>query len=345
MSESLVPRKVETCAPTLLEVKELTTAFAAEEGIAYAVNRVSLAVRRGETKGIVGESGSGKSMLCRSILGLVPWPGEIVAGSIRLDGDELIGMSARELRKVRGSRVSMIFQDPTSALNPVFTVGEQIAETIRVHRKLNRAAARRETIELLGRVGIPAARDRYRAYPHELSGGMRQRAMIAIALSCQPDLILADEPTTNLDVTIQDQILRLLADLQAEYGLAMILVSHDLGVVAQNADSVAVMYAGYVFEEAETEELFERPRHPYTAALLQALPRLEDVRVPRALLSIAGQPPSLAELEPGCPFQPRCTYRVAACGGVDLTLTDVGPRHNSACPIVTAPRIAEATPG
>jgi peptide/nickel transport system ATP-binding protein len=329
---TMAPGGAEAPGGGVLHVEDLTVAFPTRDGVAVAVNSVSLRVGPGEIRGIVGESGSGKTMLCRAILGLVPWPGAIVHGSISWRGRDLATASKRVLREVRGPEISMIFQDPAAALNPVFSVGEQIAETIRVHRGLRRAAARDEAIELLGRVGIPSPRERYNAYPHQLSGGMRQRAMIAIAISCRPGLILADEPTTSLDVTIQDQILRLLRDLREEYGIAMVLVSHDLGVVSQHADAVDVMYSGSIMESAPTDQLFSSARHPYTAGLLGALPSIKPAGTRAALVPIPGQPPALDALEPGCPFAPRCAHARAACRGVDLHPIEVSPRHTTACP-------------
>jgi oligopeptide/dipeptide ABC transporter ATP-binding protein len=316
----------------ILEVRNLTVAFPTARGLAIAVNDVSLSIHPGKTLGIVGESGSGKSMTCRAIIGLVAWPGSILGGSVRWRGIELVGATSRVLREIRGKEISMIFQDPTSALNPVFPVGEQIAESLRIHLKLPRREARRESVALLARVGIPSPAERYRAYPHQLSGGMRQRAMIATAIACRPNLILADEPTTNLDVTIQDQILNLLAELQAEYGMAMILVSHDLGVVAQNAGFVVVMYAGSIVEEAPTGVLFEACRHPYTAGLIAALPTIRREAV-GALESIPGQPPELETLPDGCPFRPRCRFASEACAAVDMRLIGRAG-HRSACPFV-----------
>ena len=318
----------------LLEINNLTTAFPRRDDVALAVRDVSLSLRAGEVLGLVGESGSGKSVTLRSILGLVPSPGAIVAGSIRLDGRELVGARESELRAVRGTVVSMISQDPASALNPVFTIGEQIAETVRVHLGLGRAAARAEALRLLERVGIPSPRERLGAYPHELSGGMRQRAMIATAIACRPRLILADEPTTSLDVTIQDQILRLLADLRDEYGAAMILVTHDLGVVAQNADTIAVMYAGHVVELAPTATLFETPGHPYTRGLIRALPKLAAGGRRQPLTPIPGQPPDIGSPLRGCPFQPRCPYVRDDCAGVDMRLLEIGTAQLGACPFV-----------
>jgi oligopeptide/dipeptide ABC transporter ATP-binding protein len=326
----------------LLDVTELTVAFPTARGIAVPVNRVSFRLGAGETLGIVGESGSGKSMTCRAIMGLVAWPGAIVSGSIRWNGEDLAAASEKRRTAVRGREISMIFQDPTSALNPVFTVGEQIAESLRVHLGYRRSGARREAISLLDRVGIPSAAARFGAYPHEMSGGMRQRAMIAAAIACRPQLILADEPTTNLDVTIQDQILNLLADLQRDQGMAMILVSHDLGVVSQNARSVAVMYAGHLVEHAPTEILITGCRHPYTAGLIGALPTIYGAR-PR-LEPIPGQPPELDQLPDGCPFQPRCGYRRDACTQVDMTLIGE-PAHRTACPFVTHEDIHSASTG
>jgi peptide/nickel transport system ATP-binding protein len=316
----------------LLEISGLTTAFPRRNGVTLVVQNLALSLESGQVLGLVGESGSGKSVTLRSILGLVPAPGAILAGSIKLEGVELVGLSQRRLRRVRGRVVSMIFQDPASALDPVFTIGDQIAETVRAHLGGSRSAARAEALALLERVGIPSPRERLRAYPHELSGGMRQRAMIATAIACRPQLILADEPTTNLDVTIQDQILHLLADLRAEQGAAMILVSHDLGVVAQNADLIAVMYAGWIVERSTTRELFERPRHPYTRGLIQALPTLRQGAERQRLAPIPGQPPDVGSLPEGCPFQPRCPLVREACARVDMRLIEVMPGHLTACP-------------
>ena len=241
---------------SLLAVEGLVTVFPTWSGVAVAANHVSFSIAAGETLGLVGESGSGKSVTCRSILRLVPRPGEILGGSIHFDGKDVLALSARELRAIRGAEISMIFQDPMSSLNPVYTIGDQISEPLRAHRGMGRRAARVEAAQLLDRVGIPSPRERLDAYPHELSGGMRQRVMIAIAISCKPKLLLADEPTTALDVTIQDQILSLLLDLQADEGMAILLVSHDLGVIAQTCDRVCVMYGGYVVEESPAAEIF-----------------------------------------------------------------------------------------
>ena len=326
----------ETERSALLEVSGLRTAFPTRAGIAYAVAGVSFDLAPGECLGLVGESGSGKSMTCRSLLGLVPRPGAIVDGSIRWRGEELVGADERRLRRIRGGEIGMIFQDPASALNPVYTIGSQIVETIVTHTSRGRAAARRDVVDLLAGVGIPSPKERSQAYPHELSGGMRQRAMIALAIACQPLLIVADEPTTNLDVTIQDQILHLLADLRAEREMAMILVSHDLGVVSQAADRVAVMYAGHIVEEAPTADLFALPHHPYTRGLMRALPTLRLSTERSRLVPIDGQPPELDRLPPGCPFQHRCAYRRPECEGVDMSLEQVGARHLTACPFERA---------
>jgi oligopeptide/dipeptide ABC transporter ATP-binding protein len=320
----------------LLVVEDLVTVFPTRSGFAIAANHVSFSISAGETLGLVGESGSGKSVTCRSILRLVPRPGEILHGSIRFDGKDVLGLSTRELRAVRGAEISMIFQDPMSSLNPVYTIGDQITEPLRVHRGLGRRAARAEAEQLLDRVGIPSPRERLDAYPHELSGGMRQRVMIAIAISCKPKLLLADEPTTALDVTIQDQILSLLLDLQADQGMAILLVSHDLGVIAQTCDRVCVMYGGYVVEESPAAEIFEGSQHPYTAALLRALPEFALEQEGRRLTPIPGQPPDLANLPDGCPFRPRCGFARAACAEVPMVLEPAGPAHWTACPFAAA---------
>ncbi len=319
-------------AASTLELRGLTVAFPTRDGLAVAVNDVSLSVAPGHVTGIVGESGSGKTMICRAILGLVPRPGAILGGEILWRGRDLVNAPPGALRRVRGGEIAMIFQDPASALDPLFTIGDQIAEPLRAHRGLSRSGAEKEAIELLGRVGIPSPRERVNAYPHQLSGGMRQRAMIASAISCKPELVLADEPTTSLDVTIQDQILGLLAELREEYGMSMVLVSHDLGVIAQNADSVAVMYSGSIVETAPTHKIFAATRHPYTAALIQALPSIH-VQEPRAALEpIPGQPPSLDDLPDGCPFGPRCEHATDACQAVDMTRIAVDSEHETACP-------------
>jgi oligopeptide transport system ATP-binding protein len=319
----------------ILTVRDLVTVFPATRGVVVAANHVSFDLRRGETMGLVGESGSGKSVTCRSLLRLVPEPGEIINGSVVFEGNDILQLPARALRSLRGHEISMIFQDPLASLNPVYTVGDQIGEPLRIHRKMTTRQAREEAVQLLDRVGIPSPRKRLDAYPHELSGGMRQRVMIAIAISCRPKILLADEATTALDVTIQDQILALLLDLQRENGMAILLVSHDLGVIAQSCDRVTVMYAGYVVEQASTPALFARPRHPYTLALLKALPELAAERPDGRLVPIRGQPPDLATLPPGCPFAPRCEFANAddpSRREVSMLLEGVEDGHLTACP-------------
>lgn len=318
-------------ADPLLLVEDLRLGFPSESGLALAANGVNLTVREGEVLGLVGESGSGKSVTCRAILGMVPHPGAILGGRIEYDGRNLLELSPAEMRAVRASETAMIFQDPASSLNPVFTVGSQISEVLRHNMGFDRAAAAARSLELLDRVGIPAPEQRMKAYPHEMSGGMRQRVMIAMALAGEPRLLLADEPTTALDVTIQDQVLRLLNDLRRERNMSMILVSHDMGVIGQMADRVAVMYAGRIVEIGPVELIFGSPDHPYTRALIEAVPQLmpeEQV----ALRTIPGQPPDLLALEPGCPFSPRCELAREACAGVSMELTVVRKDQLSACP-------------
>jgi oligopeptide/dipeptide ABC transporter ATP-binding protein len=318
--------------PALLEVRHLHTAFPTGSGSVLAATDVSFSLAEGETRGLVGESGSGKSVTLLSLLGLVPAPGRVIDGEVLFDGRDLLRLSPGKLRSIRGREIAMIFQDPTSCLNPVYTIGGQIAETLRVKLGMSGRAARSRATELLDHVGIPAAAERLGSYPHELSGGMRQRVMIAIAIACRPRLLLADEPTTALDVTVQDQILTLLGDLQEEFGMAMILVSHDLGVVAQNCDSVTVMYAGHVVEDAPAKAVFGEPRHPYTIALLKALPSIRRTGTRGRLQQISGQTPDLANLPEGCPFSPRCLSSRPACADVTMEPIAVGPSHRTACP-------------
>ncbi len=289
---------------------------------------IDLELRQGEVLGLVGESGSGKSVSLRALLGLVRPPGR-VEGSARWRGRELVGMPERELRLVRGREIAMIFQEPMSALNPVLTVGRQIDENLKAHTGLGRRERRARAVELLGQVGIPAARERLGNYPHQFSGGMRQRAMIAIALASSPALLLADEPTTALDVTIQDQILKLLLRLRDELGMSVVLVTHDLGVVAQTCDRVAVMYAGRIVETAPVVELFRQPRHAYTAGLLGSVPSGERIRTP--LRSIEGAPPPLTNLPDACAFAPRCGLVTPACTQARPPLMRLGPERASAC--------------
>jgi len=310
----------------LLEVKNLRTHFATRAGLVRAVDDVSFYLDRGELLGLVGESGCGKSMTALSIMRLVAPPGRIVDGEIVFDGRDLLKLSNAEMRAVRGDDIAMIFQDPMTSLNPVFTVGEQIAEALRLHRKLSRPQAREGAIAAMREVAIPDPETRVNDYPHQLSGGMRQRVMIAMALACDPKLLIADEPTTALDVTIQAQILDLLDNLRKTRELAVLLITHDLGVVAEVADRVAVMYTGKIVEESPVDELFAKPRHPYTEGLLHSVPKLTEVGVARAerLQTIEGVVPSPTNLPPGCHFEPRCPYRMPRCKEGEIPLYPAG---------------------
>jgi peptide/nickel transport system ATP-binding protein len=322
----------------LLEVRDLRTYFYTRRGVVKAVDGASFSVRRGETLGIVGESGSGTSMTCLSVLRLVPEPGgRIVGGQIVFDGQDLLAKTPDEMRRLRGSQIAMILQDPMASLNPALTVGEQIAETLRLHRGLRGRDLDARILELLRQVRISDPERRVHAYPHQMSGGIRQRVAGAIAISCRPSLLIADEPTTSLDVTIQAQYLRLLKDIQRETNLAMVFVTHDLGIVAKLCDRVAVMYAGRIVETGTTREIFNRPRHPYTIGLLSCLPTLSRGREP--LSAIEGQPPDLAHVPSGCSFAPRCPLAEAACGEALPPLEAVGPEHLVACR-----RTAETSP-
>ncbi|WP_298817200.1 ABC transporter ATP-binding protein [Chloroflexus sp.] len=315
----------------LLEVRDLRTYFQTQDGIVKAVDGVSFYVNRGETLGIVGESGCGKSVTSLSIMRLIPTPpGKIVSGQILFDGDDLLQASEEEMRHIRGNRIAMIFQDPMTSLNPVLTIGRQITESLELHLKLTKKEARDRAIELLDMVGIPSASKRLDNYPHQFSGGMRQRVMIAMALSCNPELLIADEPTTALDVTIQAQILELINRLREELGTAVILITHDLGVVAGMTDRVTVMYAGKVVEEGPTHEIFANPRMPYTIGLLRSIPRLDEERG-RRLKPIRGLPPNLIDLPPICPFSPRCDYAREECLTSAPELRSVGADHRAAC--------------
>ena len=297
----------------LLEVRDLTVALPAGRGSwTRIVEDVSFSVGAGEILGLVGESGSGKSMTALALMGLVDAPGARITGSARYRGTELVGLGRRRMRALRGAEIAMIFQDPMTALTPVYTIGWQIDEQIRAHRPLSRAGARARTVQLLGEMGVPDPERAADRYPHQLSGGLRQRAMIAMALSCDPSLLIADEPTTALDVTVQAQILDLLRRLRRDHGSAVLLITHDMGVVAETCDRMAVLYAGNVAERGPTAALFARPAHPYTAGLLDSIPPLHGPRPPR-LRQIAGSPPSPAERPAGCPFRPRCEHGHAAC--------------------------------
>jgi oligopeptide/dipeptide ABC transporter ATP-binding protein len=299
----------------LLEVNDLQTYFPTRAGLVRAVDGVSFYLDRGELLGLVGESGCGKSMTALSIMRLIAPPGRIVNGEILFDGKDLLKLSDAEMRAMRGDDIAMIFQDPMTSLNPVFTVGEQIGEALRLHRKMSRKQARQATIEAMREVAIPDPARRLDDYPHQLSGGMRQRVMIAMALACNPKLLIADEPTTALDVTIQAQILELLNELRKQRDLAVLLITHDLGVVAEVADRVAVMYTGRIVEESPVDELFARPKHPYTEGLLRSVPKLtsEDVIKKERLETIEGVVPRPTDLPPGCHFAPRCTHRMPRC--------------------------------
>jgi len=316
----------------LLKIERLQTHFFTEAGTVRAVDGVSLMVRKGETLGIVGESGCGKSVTALSILRLIPTPpGKIVGGNIYLDGRDLLKLPENEMRKVRGASISMIFQEPMTSLNPVFTVGDQIAEGIRLHQGLSKRESWNKAIEMLRLVRIPDPDRRVREYPHQMSGGMRQRVMIAMALSCNPQLLIADEPTTALDVTIQAQILELLNQLKSELGMAVMLITHDLGVVADTAARVAVMYAGRVVEEAPVLELFTHPKHPYTQGLLNSIPRIEKAERRPRLQAIPGMVPDLLELPKGCKFQARCSKVFEPCYGDEPQLKDVAANHQVRC--------------
>jgi oligopeptide/dipeptide ABC transporter ATP-binding protein len=314
----------------LLEVRNLTTRFSVDEGVFAAVDDVSFSVARGEVLGIVGESGSGKSVTALSIMRLIPSPpGEVEARRMLFDGTDLLGQSETAMQAIRGAQMSMIFQEPMTSLNPVFTVGEQIMETVLRHEPLGKRAARERAVEMLDRVGIPSARQRLGEYPHQLSGGMRQRVMIAMALACSPKLLLADEPTTALDVTIQAQILDLLRDLQDEFGMAVIFITHDLGVIAEFADRVLVMYAGRVVERADVVPLFDAPLHPYTEGLLASIPSLEEDR--QRLRTIPGVVPSPFALPAGCRFATRCEYASAICHDGEPPLRQLPSSRSVAC--------------
>ncbi len=329
---------------TILTVRDLRTHFFTEDGVAKAVDGVSFAVGARQTFGLVGESGCGKSVTALSIMRLVADPpGRIVGGQIVLDGEPLTAMSERQMRGVRGGRVAMIFQEPMTSLNPVFTVGNQILEAINLHRRLPRRRARDLAVDMLAQVGIPDPAQRYKEFPHQLSGGMRQRAMIAMAISCDPELLIADEPTTALDVTIQAQILELLGKLQAERGLSILLITHDLAVVAETADVVGVMYASKIAELADVETLFGEPRHPYTQGLFRSLPRLGE-RKPR-LETIPGNVPDPLAFPTGCKFHPRCPVGrdLQRCRTSEPQLREVAPRHWVACWECPGYEQAEAT--
>ncbi|MGH9174755.1 MAG: ABC transporter ATP-binding protein [Vicinamibacterales bacterium] len=315
----------------LLDVKNLKTQFFTQDGVVRAVDDVTFHIMPGETLGVVGESGCGKSITAMSIMRLIPTPpGRIVNGSITFEGDEILTMSDEEMRSVRGNKIAMIFQDPMTSLNPVLSINRQISETLELHLRMSKSQSRRRAIELLQMVGIPNAEQRVDQYPHQFSGGMRQRVMIAMALSCNPTQLNADEPTTALDVTIQAQILDLMRNLQIEHNTALMLITHDLGVVAGMTDRIQVMYAGHIVEQASTEELFANPRHPYTVGLLNSIPRL-DAADKTKLDPIRGLPPDLIDLPDMCPFLPRCDFAREKCEQQNPPLLEVDAAHWSAC--------------
>ena len=315
----------------LLDVRGLYTQFFTKDGIVKAVNGITYSLNEGETLAIVGESGCGKSVGVMSLTRLIPSPpGKVVAGEVIFDGRDLLKLDPDELRQIRGNRIAMIFQDPMTSLNPVLTIGYQISEALILHLGMNKEQARKRSVELLELVGIPGAANRLDDYPHQFSGGMRQRVMIAMGLSCNPQLLIADEPTTALDVTIQAQIVDLVQRLKDEIGMAVIWITHDLGVVAGMAERVIVMYAGFIVEEASVRDLYDNPRHPYTLGLLGSLPRLDEDK-PVRLKSIEGFPPDLVALPKGCPFAARCDYKIAKCETENPPMEPVGPAHRAAC--------------
>jgi len=324
-------------ASAMLEVRDLKIHFPTDDGLVKAVDGVSFSLDRGRTLGIVGESGSGKSVTSLGIMGLHHGTRASIGGTIWLDGEELVAATPARVRELRGSRMAMIFQDPLSSLHPFYTVGYQIAEAYLVHNKVSKKAAKAHAVDMLRRVGIPNPQTRVDDYPHQFSGGMRQRAMIAMALSCNPELLIADEPTTALDVTVQAQILDLISDLQQEFGSAVIMITHDLGVVAELADDILVMYAGRMAEYGTSEDIFNRPAHPYSWGLLASMPRMNRARSER-LIPIPGTPPSLINVPSGCPFHPRCPY-AASTNGRSVNevppLRAVGPGHEAACHLST----------
>jgi oligopeptide/dipeptide ABC transporter ATP-binding protein len=323
---------------SLLEIQHLATVFPTEVGLAKAVDDVSIKIDKGKVLGIVGESGCGKSITSLSILRLIPPPGKIANGKILLDGKDLIDLKESQMQSIRGNRIALIPQDPMTSLNPVYTIGQQIIEAIELHQKVTREEARKRAIKVLERVRIPEARSRIDEYPHQFSGGMRQRVMIAMALSCEPELLIADEPTTALDVTVQAQILDLMRSIQKDQGMAILLITHDLGVVAEMCDHVAVMYAGSVVEYASVQELFKNPKHPYTVGLMHSLPRPGGDR----LTPIFGQPPSLVNLPRGCRFADRCPLVEPRCREAVPLLEEKATNHFARC-VVAASELVNPT--
>ncbi len=317
----------------ILDVQGLCTSFFTDEGVVHAIDKVSFSLRKGETLGIVGESGSGKTVTSKTLMRIIPSPpGKITGGKVLFHGEDLVAASDKRMQQIRGNKIAMIFQEPMSALNPVFTVGWQIDESLRLHQKqLSKAERAQRVLEMLKKVKIPSPERRLKEYPHQLSGGMRQRVMIAMALACNPEILIADEPTTALDVTIQAQVLRLIGDLKTELGTAVILITHDLGVVAEVCDRVLVMYAGQVVEEASIDDIFHKPSHPYTRALLRSIPK-RGKRVPGATFAtIAGTVPDIKNLPKGCRFQGRCDVEQDRCRQEEPELVQVSPGQSSRC--------------
>lgn len=315
----------------LLDVKDLKTYFLTDEGLVKAVDGVSFDLNEGETLGLVGESGCGKSVTALSILRLIPYPpGKIVGGEIYFDGKSLLNISEDEMRDIRGNDIAMIFQEPMTSLNPVLTIGRQVAEPLEIHQNVEKQKALKEAVTLLEKVQIPEAGIRARDYPHQFSGGMRQRAMIAMGLGCDPKLMIADEPTTALDVTVQAQLLDLLKALTQDFGMALIIITHNLGVVARYADRVNVMYAGRIVEKGTADDIFDDPRHPYTIGLMASVPQL-DQDIKQKLVPIEGQPPDLSNLPSGCAFHPRCTYAIDRCRQEIPPLEPINETHQKAC--------------
>ncbi len=314
----------------ILEVKNLRTSFRTDDGVVKAVNGISYSVEEGETIGIVGESGCGKSVSVLSVMRLLREPPAKIEGSVMFEGKNLLELGQKEMREIRGSKIAMVFQDPMTSLNPVLTIGDQLIEPLQIHLGMNKQEARERAVDLLHLVGIPQAKDRLDDYPHQFSGGMRQRAMIAMALTCNPSLLIADEPTTALDVTIQAQIVELVNRLSDQMGMSLIWITHDLGVVAGIADRVLVMYAGYIVEEASVDDLYGDALHPYTHLLLRSLPRMDEPPG-RELASIEGLPPDLIDLPPACPFTERCPYVTDVCRLHNPPLYELAPNHKAAC--------------
>ncbi len=317
---------------TLVEIKNLRTYFYTEDGVVQAVNGVDLAIHKGEIVGLVGESGCGKSVTSLSIMRLIPNPpGKIVGGEILFHGEDLLKKSDEEMRMIRGDKISMIFQEPMTSLNPVYTVGDQISEAITLHQKIDEAEAKKRTVEMLHLVGIPEPERRYNQYPHELSGGMRQRVMIAMALSSNPELLISDEATTALDVTIQAQILDLMRGLQKKLGMAILIITHNLAVVAEMANTIAIAYAGKIVENASAREIFKDPRHPYTYGLLQSIPKFTQKKTDEPLPAIDGMVPSPYHMPKGCKFNPRCPFATEKCREEEPELVELSPGHLVRC--------------